>query len=97
MVPVVSDQHFYPEIEPYDHGDLEVDAPHVLHWEQCGNPDGEPIVFLHGGPGAGATAEATANRHFVRVCELGCAAPRAIDREPARRPWFESDSRRRKV
>jgi proline iminopeptidase len=34
---------------------LAVDDPHVLYWEQCGNPAGEPVLFLHGGPGAGCT------------------------------------------
>ena len=43
----------YPEIEPYDSGTLAVDARHVLHYEQCGNPAGKPVVMLHGGPGAG--------------------------------------------
>ncbi|MFD2270048.1 alpha/beta fold hydrolase [Undibacterium arcticum] len=32
---------------------LAVDALHTLYWEQCGNPDGLPVLFLHGGPGAG--------------------------------------------
>jgi proline iminopeptidase len=44
----------YPEIEPYETGWLQVGPLHRLYWEQCGNPKGEPVVFLHGGPGAGA-------------------------------------------
>ena len=47
----------YPEIEPYDNGTLEVDARHKLYYEQCGNPDGKPVVLLHGGPGAGCSAK----------------------------------------
>jgi proline iminopeptidase len=47
----------YPEIEPYDSGDLAVDARHRLHYEQCGNPAGKPVVLLHGGPGAGCSAK----------------------------------------
>lgn len=43
----------YPKIEPFDHGMLAVDDRHQLYWEQSGNPDGVPVVFLHGGPGAG--------------------------------------------
>ncbi len=43
----------YPAIEPYGSGHLEVTPPHSLYWEQCGNPDGFPVLFLHGGPGAG--------------------------------------------
>jgi len=41
----------FPEIEPYSSGYLPVDDPHEIYWEQCGNPDGVPVVFLHGGPG----------------------------------------------
>ena len=43
----------YPEIDPYDIGHLQVSDVHHLYYEQCGNPNGKPVVFLHGGPGAG--------------------------------------------
>lgn len=43
----------YPPIEPYDSGNLQVDELHTVYWEQCGNPRGTPVLFLHGGPGAG--------------------------------------------
>ena len=43
----------YPEIEPFDTGRLKVSPVHELYYEQCGNPEGKPVVFLHGGPGAG--------------------------------------------
>ena len=46
---------FYPEIEPYDHGMLDVGDGHRIYWELCGNPQGKPVVFLHGGPGGGCT------------------------------------------
>lgn len=46
---------FYPEIEPYDHGMLDVGDGHRVYWELCGNPQGKPVVFLHGGPGGGCT------------------------------------------
>lgn len=42
-------------ITPYSSGFLAVDDIHNLYWEQSGNPDGVPVVLLHGGPGAGAT------------------------------------------
>jgi len=45
----------YPEIAPYDHGTLKVDDRHTLYFEQCGNPEGKPVVLLHGGPGGGCT------------------------------------------
>jgi len=47
----------YPEIEPYDTGTLEVDGRHKLYYEQCGNPEGKPVVLLHGGPGGGCSAK----------------------------------------
>ncbi|MGO4703309.1 prolyl aminopeptidase [Dyella sp. 2RAB6] len=43
----------YPEIEPFDTGTLKVSPLHTLYYEQCGNPNGKPVVFLHGGPGGG--------------------------------------------
>lgn len=45
----------YPPIEPYETGQLIVGDGQRLYWEQSGNPDGKPVVFLHGGPG-GATS-----------------------------------------
>lgn len=46
----------YPEIEPYEHGMLEVGDGHSLYWERCGTPGAKPVVFLHGGPGASCSA-----------------------------------------
>ncbi|WP_426688103.1 prolyl aminopeptidase [Rhodanobacter ginsengiterrae] len=43
----------YPEIEPFDSGMLQVSPLHTLYYEQSGNPNGKPAVFLHGGPGGG--------------------------------------------
>ena len=47
----------YPPIEPYDSGMLEVGGGHNIYWELCGNPQGKPAVYLHGGPGAGSSPE----------------------------------------
>lgn len=44
----------YPEIDPYDSGMLQVDERNVIYWETCGNPNGKPVVVLHGGPGSGS-------------------------------------------
>ena len=52
---------FYPPIEPFGSGQLPLDAIHTMYFEQSGNPAGVPVVFLHGGPGAGASA---AHRQF---------------------------------
>lgn len=43
----------YAPLEPYRTGRLAVDHIHTLYWEACGNPAGIPVIFLHGGPGAG--------------------------------------------
>src|ERR1700752_1946372 len=42
----------FPEIEPYSTGSLKLDGRHTMYWEQSGNPEGAPVLFLHGGPGA---------------------------------------------
>ncbi len=47
--------NLFPTIEPYTSGRLQLDRLHEMYYEECGNPDGTPVVFLHGGPGAGAT------------------------------------------
>lgn len=43
----------YPAIKPYAEHNLQVDDAHTLYIEECGEPDGIPVLFLHGGPGAG--------------------------------------------
>ena len=57
----MDEQPLFPAIEPYASGMLAVGSGHRLYWEQSGNPKGVPIVFLHGGPGAGT---APAYRRF---------------------------------
>ena len=49
---------FYPPIEPRRQGHLAVGDGHEVYWEECGNPAGKPVVFLHGGPGAGCDTRA---------------------------------------
>ncbi|KAL9275514.1 Proline iminopeptidase-like protein [Drosera capensis] len=56
-----SSRSLYPAIEPYSTGFLKVSDIHTLYWEQSGNPDGHPVVFLHGGPGGGTAPN---NRRF---------------------------------
>jgi len=45
----------YPEIQPYAHGYLNTEDGHHVYWELCGNPQGKPAIFLHGGPGGGCS------------------------------------------
>lgn len=52
----------FPEIKPYSSGYLPVEKPHEVYWSQSGNPDGVPVLYLHGGPGAGCSAHS--NRFF---------------------------------
>ncbi|WP_374519196.1 prolyl aminopeptidase [Undibacterium squillarum] len=51
----MSDDILFPATEPHRHGMLPVDDLHTIYWEECGNPDGIPVLFLHGGPGAGTS------------------------------------------
>lgn len=46
-------QIFYPEIKPYQRHQIAVEPPHELYVDESGNPDGIPVLFVHGGPGAG--------------------------------------------
>jgi proline iminopeptidase len=82
----------YPPIEPYDHGWLDVGDGHQIYWELCGNPDGKPAVFLHGGPGAGCSP--TQRRFFdpdrYRVLlfdQRGCGRSRPYASIDANTTW----------
>jgi len=46
-------KNLYSPLEPFDQGMFQVSDIHTLYYEQCGNPAGQPVVFLHGGPGGG--------------------------------------------
>ncbi|KAI3445843.1 hypothetical protein Pfo_002508 [Paulownia fortunei] len=60
LFPEIS-RNLYPDIEPYNTGFLKVSDIHTIYYEQSGNPDGHPVVFLHGGPGGGTSPS---NRKF---------------------------------
>ena len=47
------DDYLYPALSTFRSGRLALDARHTMYWEECGNPRGVPLVFLHGGPGGG--------------------------------------------
>lgn len=51
----------YPEIEPYRTGRLHVSDLHEIYFEESGNPNGDPVVFVHGGPGGGSSPK---NRRY---------------------------------
>ncbi|MGW8389793.1 prolyl aminopeptidase [Pseudoduganella sp. HUAS MS19] len=49
--------HLFPPIQPRNSGMLAVDDIHTIYWEEVGNPNGIPVVFFHGGPGAGMSPQ----------------------------------------
>ncbi|KAN0065648.1 hypothetical protein ACQY0O_000778 [Thecaphora frezii] len=55
--PQLTLRKLYPAIEPYESGHCQVDARHSLYYEWSGNPNGYPVVFLHGGPGGGVSGD----------------------------------------
>jgi proline iminopeptidase len=78
----------YPPIEPYANGMLDVGDGQRIYWEECGNPAGKPVVFLHGGPGGGI--QPTVRRLFdparyrvVLFDQRGCGQSRPHASEPA--------------
>ena len=50
----MEEQILFPQIEPREKGFLRVSEIHTIYWERCGNPDGQKILVLHGGPGGGS-------------------------------------------
>ena len=80
-------QSMFPPIEPYASGMLDVGDGHSIYWECCGNPEGKPAVYLHGGPGSGSSAgqrsffDASAYR-FVLFDQRGSGRSRPLTSEP---------------
>ena len=71
----------YPPLAPYNTGYLQVSGGHELYYEECGNPDGKPVVFLHGGPGAGCESYHRrffdpSRYHVVLFDQRGCGRSR---------------------
>lgn len=50
-----ADEFLYPPIEPFDRRLIDMGDGHQIHVEQCGNPEGRPVVVVHGGPGGGVS------------------------------------------
>ena len=51
----IDDSALFPEVEPLQTGHLRVSELHEIYWEACGNPEGIPVLVLHGGPGGGVS------------------------------------------
>ena len=80
------DDDLYPAIEPYETGMLIVGDGQRVYWEQSGNPDGKPVVFVHGGPGGGTSPDSRrffdpAKYRIVLFDQRGCgqSLPHASD------------------
>jgi proline iminopeptidase len=73
--------NLYPPIAPFRTGVLDTGDGHSVYWELCGNPQGQPAVFLHGGPGSGCSADHRRLFDPARYCVLlfdqrGCGRSR---------------------
>ena len=66
--PTAGLRSLYPAIQPYNSGMLRVSPVHEIYYEECGNPNGKPAVFVHGGPGAGC--DNRARRFFDRKAHV---------------------------
>jgi proline iminopeptidase len=87
------DEILYPAIEPYETGYLVGDGQRV-YWEQSGNPEGKPVVFLHGGPGGGTSPGSGASstpRSTASCCSTSAGAASRRPHERARcRPRYNT-------
>lgn len=77
----------HPPIEPYAAGRLEVGDGHRVYWECVGNPEGYPVVYLHGGPGGGASPGSRrwfdpAVHRAVILDQRGCGRSRPLAETP---------------
>jgi proline iminopeptidase len=79
---------YYPPIEPYDQGMLDVGDGNLVYWETCGSPNGKPALVVHGGPGAGCST--SMRRGFnpdrdrvVLFDQRGCGRSTPHARDPA--------------
>jgi proline iminopeptidase len=77
----------FPPIEPYDSGRLAAGDGNQVYWECCGNSAGKPALFLHGGPGSGASPgqRRLFDPHLYRIVlfdQRGCGRSRPLVGEP---------------
>ncbi|MGB3146268.1 MAG: prolyl aminopeptidase [Paracoccaceae bacterium] len=84
--------HLYPQLEPYAQRMLEVSGGHKIYLEECGNPAGQPVVVLHGGPGGGTSP--AMRRYFdpaayriILFDQRGCGRSRPFASVEANSTW----------
>ncbi|MDB4491217.1 prolyl aminopeptidase [Luminiphilus sp.] len=90
----------YPTIEPYRHAWLDVGDGHEMYFEESGNPAGKPCVFVHGGPGGGASPQARqffdpARYRIVVFDQRGCGRSRPHASLEANTTWHLVDDMER--
>ena len=78
-----AESSLFAETEPFDSGWLQASPLHQIYYEQCGNPQGIPVVFLHGGPGSGCTPRQRrffdpAHYRIVLFDQRGCGRSRPM-------------------
>jgi len=85
-------QYLYPAIEPFDQRMLQVGDGHTIHVEQSGNPEGQPVIVLHGGPGGGCSP--AMRRYFdpavyriILFDQRGCGKSRPYASVDANTTW----------
>ncbi|MGW4488243.1 prolyl aminopeptidase [Amycolatopsis sp. NPDC004368] len=78
----------FPLYDPYDQGLLDVGEGNRIHWEASGNPDGKPVVCVHGGPGGGLTSNSRKGFdpekfHVIQFDQRGCGKSEPNVADPA--------------
>ena len=76
-------QYFYPPLDPFSQQIMQTDDGHQIYVEQCGNPDGMPVVVLHGGPGGGCSPAMRRyfdpnKYHVILFDQRGCGRSRPL-------------------
>jgi proline iminopeptidase len=81
----------FESIEPYHHGHLPEEDGHLVYYEECGNPQGVPVIFLHGGPGSGCSPR---HRQFFdpHKCRVVLFDQRGCGRSTAKDLLFKNDT-----
>ncbi|MDY8110480.1 prolyl aminopeptidase [Fulvimarina sp. 2208YS6-2-32] len=86
----------YPAIDPYETGRLDVGDGHEIYYEVCGNPRCKPVVFLHGGPGSGASPQHRRlfdpdRYRIILLDQRGCGRSTPLGRLEANTTWHLVD------
>lgn len=86
-------KELYPPILPYNKGILDTDDYHRVYFEECGNPDGLPVLFFHGGPGAGCDAKDRSyfnpkKWRIVLFDQRGCGRSRPLGKLEENTTWY---------